>query len=108
MTMDQYQGLAARTSRIELSQRDHLINGCLGLAGEAGECADLLKKNLYQDHRAIREKLIEELGDVLWYVAETATALRVNLEDVAKGNIAKLYDRYPDGFEEEKSLFRQE
>ena len=58
MTLNEYQEQALRTSRAQLTGTDHLINGCLGLAGEAGECADLLKKHLYQDDRPIKEALI--------------------------------------------------
>lgn len=108
MTLNEYQELALRTSRNELSQSDHLMNGCLGLAGEAGECCDLLKKNRFQDGREIKEKMIDELGDVLWYVSEAATALGIWLDQIAEHNIEKLRKRYPEGFSAERSLHREE
>ena len=108
MTMNEYHQLALRTSRGELSSEDHLMNGCLGLAGEAGECCDLLKKSKYQDNREIKEKMIDELGDVLWYVSEAAAALGIWMEDIAQHNIDKLKKRYPHGFDPEKSLHRKE
>ena len=108
MTLNEYQELALRTSRNDIDSVAHLTNGCLGLAGEAGECADLLKKALFQDGREIKEKMIDELGDVLWYVAEAAAAMGVWLDDIAKHNIEKLQRRYPDGFDPEKSLHREE
>ena len=108
MTLNEYQELALRTSRNDLDSMDHLMNGCLGLAGEAGECADLLKKSMYQDGRDIKEKMIDELGDVLWYVSETATALGIWLDQVAEHNIEKLKKRYPEGFDAERSLHREE
>ena len=107
MTLNEYQEQALRTSRTQLTGTDHLINGCLGLAGEAGECADLLKKHLYQDDRPIKEDLINELGDVLWYVSETATALGIWMDEIAQRNIDKLRKRYPQGFDPEKSLHRE-
>lgn len=108
MTLNEYQGLAHITRNRALSPDDHLLNGCLGLAGEAGECADLVKKCFFQDGRDIREKLYEELGDVLWYVAETAGAMGWDMDSIARANIGKLRKRYPEGFEAEKSLHRDE
>ncbi len=108
MQLNEYHELALRTSRGELSSDEHLLNGCLGLAGEAGECCDLLKKRKYQDGREIREQMIDELGDVLWYVSEAAAAIGVWLDDIAQHNIEKLQKRYPKGFDPERSLHREE
>lgn len=107
MTLNEYAALAQRTSNRDLTIEGHLHNGVLGLAGEAGECADLVKKCFYQDGRAIREALLDELGDVLWYVVEAATSLNYSLEDVAQHNIEKLRKRYPQGFDAEHSLHRE-
>ena len=107
MTLNEYQELAQRTSNDELTLKEHLFNGVLGLAGEAGECADLVKKRYFQDGRSIIHLLEDELGDVLWYVAETAAALGLTLEEVAQHNVEKLRKRYPDGFEAERSLHRE-
>ena len=108
MTLNEYQALAQRTSNRALDNKGHLFNGVLGLAGEAGECADLLKKHYYQDGRNFVDDLEDELGDVLWYVAETARALGLTLEEVAVRNVEKLKKRYPEGFEAERSLHREE
>jgi NTP pyrophosphatase (non-canonical NTP hydrolase) len=78
----------------------------MGLNGEAGECIDIFKKYFYQGHELDKEKLIDELGDVLWYIAETCTGIGVTMEEVAKRNIEKLRKRYPDGFEVERSVNR--
>jgi NTP pyrophosphatase (non-canonical NTP hydrolase) len=75
-------------------QKDLLLNGVLGLTGESGECADIIKKVRFQGHTLDAEHLEEELGDVLWYIAETATGLGVSLEDVAQKNLDKLHQRY--------------
>ena len=108
MTLNEYQESAQRTSNRALDQRGHLFNGVLGLSGEAGECADLVKKCYFQDARPIDDALIDELGDVLWYVAETAAARGVTLEEVAQHNVEKLRRRYPVGFEVQRSLHREE
>ena len=87
--------------------RDVLINGVMGLCGEAGEAIDIVKKHLAQGHELDREGLIKELGDVAWYLAETATALGIDLDEVLERNIDKLKKRYPEGFSAEKSQHRQ-
>ncbi len=107
MTLNEYAALAQRTSN-QKSQSGKLENGCLGLAGEAGEVCDVLKKYLYQGHELDRAKMALELGDVLWYVVETAAGLDLTLEDIARMNIEKLKRRYPEGFDAERSVNRDE
>ena len=107
MTLNEYQSNAMRTTRRDLSPDSHLFNGILGLSGEVGECADLVKKKFYQDGRDIYDDLKDELGDVMWYVAEVASAMEWDLEEVAKHNIDKLRRRYPEGFDAEMSLHRE-
>lgn len=84
------------------SKRDILFTGALGLTGEAGEVADLTKKLVFHDwmpdeFRAdFRDKLREELGDVLWYIILLAYGyLGISLEEVIQTNIDKLSNRYP-------------
>ena len=107
MTLNEYQLLAQQTAKITDNPGDKLLNGCMGLNGEAGECIDLLKKHYFQGHALDRKKLAEELGDVLWYCAELATGLGVTLDEVAERNIAKLRRRYPEGFDPERSVRRE-
>jgi NTP pyrophosphatase (non-canonical NTP hydrolase) len=83
-----------------------LIVSALGLAGEAGEFANLVKKMTAHGHPFDSEALEDELGDVLWYLAEAATAAGLNLERIAELNVKKLLNRYPDGFKEEDSIHR--
>ena len=106
MTANEYQRQALRTLNPALSKKDVLINGVMGLCGEAGEAIDLVKKHLAQGHPLDREALLKELGDVAWYLAETAYALDADLESVLAGNIEKLRQRYPEGFDAERSLER--
>ncbi len=107
MTLNEYQELAQLTSNT-IMDFDKINNGVLGLSGETGECSDLWKKTLYQGHEFDDHHMALELGDVLWYIAELAAGLGMTLEEIAAMNIKKLRWRYPDGFEAERSLHRQE
>ena len=108
MTINEYQKLAMTTLNPALSKTDVLLNGVMGLCGEAGEAIDIVKKHLHQGHALDKDKLAKELGDIAWYLAETATALDISLEDVLAGNIEKLRSRYPEGFSTERSVNRNE
>jgi NTP pyrophosphatase (non-canonical NTP hydrolase) len=79
----------------------------MGLCGESGEVIDIVKKHLAQGHELNKDKIIEELGDVLWYVAEVAYVLNVKLEDVFTLNIEKLSKRYKNGFSVSDSINRK-
>lgn len=108
MNANEYQKLAQRTSNKELPSGHHVLNGALGLCGEAGEVADSVKKAYMQGHHIDCAHIAEELGDVLWYIAETATAIGYDMETIMQMNIAKLRKRYPDGFSAERSINREE
>ena len=108
MTINEYQKLAMTTLNPDLNKNDVLINGVMSLCGESGECIDIVKRHLAQGHELDRDNLIKELGDVAWYLAETAFALDVELEEVFIRNIEKLKKRYPEGFSRSKSINRQE
>lgn len=129
MTINEYQELAMRTNdgicndRLFVASFDYednlqdqlkdlvnpgeLINGALGLTGEAGEVSDMIKKYIFHGHDLDRDDLVKELGDVCWYVALISQAIGVNLEDVMLLNIEKLIKRYPEGFSEEASINRK-
>ena len=104
MTFNEYQAYAARTSGCAPDRK--ILNGVMGLNGEAGECIDIVKKHIMQGHPLDREKLIDELSDVLWYCAELASGLEISLDEAAAHNVEKLKKRYPDGFETKRSLER--
>lgn len=80
MDFNEYQYLAMRTSP---DDHDRILNGCLGLIGESGEIVDIVKKHMFQSTAGTplpTDKLIEEMGDVMWYVAETVTGLGYTLK----------------------------
>ena len=106
MTINEYQKLAMTTLNPALDKKDVLINGVMGLCGESGEAIDIVKKFLAQGHELDKEHLAKELGDIAWYLAETATAIEFNLEDIFQMNIDKLKKRYPQGFNVENSINR--
>lgn len=111
MTINEYQTLALRTeSRVTADTVPYvrILEGVMGLNGEAGEAVEILKKVLFQGHTFDREHLAKELGDVCWYLAVTADAIGYDLESIMQMNIDKLRARYPDGFKAEKSLHRKE
>ena len=107
MTANDYQKQAMTTLNPALSKKDVLINGVMGLCGEAGEAIDIVKKHLHQGHELDREALKKELGDIAWYLAETAWALEIPLEEILTENLAKLKARYPEGFSEKASINRE-
>ena len=109
MTVNEYQQLALRTESHTENNLDRILQGVMGLAGESGECVDLVKKLIFQGHSLDSEHLMKELGDVAWYLALTADAIGYTLEEVLEANIKKLEARYPDGrFEAGKSINRKE
>lgn len=83
-----------------------LLNGLMGLNGEAGEAIDILKKHLYHGHDLDKEHLAKELGDVAWYLAVSADAIGYDLETILQMNVDKLRARYPEGFDPKRSKYR--
>jgi NTP pyrophosphatase (non-canonical NTP hydrolase) len=108
MELNQYQELALRTHNEEASQVQSFANYALGLNGEAGEVADHIKKGIFHGHEMNRHELAKELGDVLWYVANISNLIGMSLDQVAEMNITKLKKRYPNGFDKERSVNRNE
>lgn len=107
MTINEYQKLAMSTLNPALSEKEVLLNGVMGLCGESGEAIDLVKKWMMQGHELDKAHLAKELGDVAWYLAETATAIGYDLETILQANIDKLKARYPEGFDACRSMHRK-
>lgn len=119
MTINEYQNECMRTTNgmpetIILTRANNyisnnyatLLNGLMGLNGEAGECIDIFKKTIFHGHPFDVEHLAKELGDVAWYLAVSANAIGYDLETIFQMNVDKLNKRYPDGFETERSKNR--
>jgi NTP pyrophosphatase (non-canonical NTP hydrolase) len=107
LTLTEYQKLANRTSGAGGNGERRLIVAALGLAGEAGEFANMVKKLTAHGHSITPETLAEELGDVMWYLAEAATAIGLDLGEIGEQNVEKLRQRYPEGFSQERSINRE-
>ena len=97
---DLYQD-AAEATAIYPNKGDNLYYPALGLAGEAGEVCEKIKKIMRDQegilHQNNVEDLSKELGDVLWYVAALASELNISMASIAEGNMAKLQDRLDRG-----------
>jgi NTP pyrophosphatase (non-canonical NTP hydrolase) len=96
MDFKEYQEKSRKTA-IYPNQGNNFIYTTLGLVGESGEIAEKIKKVIRDGDGCItdekREELNKELGDVLWYLAQMATELKLSLDDIAEKNIKKLYSR---------------
>jgi NTP pyrophosphatase (non-canonical NTP hydrolase) len=93
--LSEYQRLSRRTA--EYPRNDWLAYPALGLAGEAGEVAEHAKKAIRDDAGSVsderRAAMAKELGDVLWYVAQLASELDLDLNEIADTNLQKLLSR---------------
>lgn len=129
MTASEYQRLAMRTNdghatnrlfdkmnMTEFIRPNHswdlggILNGCLGLSGEAGEFNDMIKKWIFHEKPLDEEHAKKEIGDVLWYVAMICESFGWNMNEIMQMNIDKLNARYPKeiGFTPELANNRKE
>jgi NTP pyrophosphatase (non-canonical NTP hydrolase) len=116
MTLSEYQSAVLRTEnsdfnsirgRLDSDRALRLIHGVMGVQTEAGELADTLKKATFYGRPFDRINILEEVGDVLWYLTVICDAAGSSLEIVMNKNIAKLRGRYGDQFSEEKAVNRR-
>lgn len=98
LKLNEYQKFAERTASGADGNLPPLWYLALGLTGESGEVADLVKKFERHAKPVDNDRLADELGDVLWYIAILSSRIGLTLEEVASGNVEKLRRRYPDGF----------
>ncbi len=100
MTFEEYQKKSRKTA-LYPDVGGNFIYPTLGLAGEAGEVAEKIKKVIRDDGGEIlpekKKELEKELGDVLWYLSQLTTEIGLSLEEVAEKNIEKLYSRLDRG-----------
>lgn len=107
MNMDTYQALAARTINPALDNQQMLHHALFEMSSEMGEISGLYQKEL-QGHEIDKQHLKKEIGDLLWGAAELCTANGFSMDEIAQMNIDKLRERYPDGFDVERSKHRAE
>ena len=88
------------------SEAEFFVHAAIGIAGEAGEVLDSVKKHWVYNAPLDQENLVEELGDVLFYVQAMALKLGVSLEQVVSQNMAKLMKRYPTGYSDHAAVLR--
>ncbi|WHY76084.1 nucleoside triphosphate pyrophosphohydrolase family protein [Neobacillus sp. WH10] len=110
MRLNEYMEERKRTESKEQSIPEKLTNYAMGCAGETGEIVDIVKKIVFQGHplEGERTKLIKEFGDDFWYRFGLMELFGITLEEVLETNIYKLNNRYPDGFDKERSVNRNE
>tara|TARA_Y100000356_G_C11027800_1_gene166852 strand:+ start:89 stop:493 length:405 start_codon:yes stop_codon:yes gene_type:complete len=93
------------------SQPQRLLTGAIGICSEGGELLDIVKKIIFQGKEPseeLRNKVKNELGDVMWYVQQVLITMEWDLEEVLAENTKKLSGRYPEGFDVDKSENRSE
>jgi NTP pyrophosphatase (non-canonical NTP hydrolase) len=102
-TFEAYEARALRTDGSPAGREEAIAICALGLSGESGEVCDNLKKWLAHGHTLPRDRLLDGLGDVLWYLTALTSKLGSNLAEVARRNVDKLDARYPHGFDPARS-----
>ena len=108
LTFTDYQLQADLTAGKHQDSREEILNWTLGLAGESGEFANLIKKAIFHQHGFNYGEIVSELGDCLWYISQLCTSLGIDMGMVAEQNNKKLARRYPKGFTSEDSINRSE
>jgi NTP pyrophosphatase (non-canonical NTP hydrolase) len=84
-----------------------ILNGCLGLSGEAGEFNDMMKKWIFHEKELDVDHAQKEVGDILWYIAMICHSFGWDMDEIMQKNIEKLKARYPDGFDVDLSAHRK-
>lgn len=106
MDFAQYQKESYIAIQPHESNKEEVMHWAIGLGEEAGEALSVIKHKFYGGQYDV-EDLVTELGDVLWHIAAMCTACRLDMQDVAEYNIAKLRHRYPSGdFDNNRSINR--
>ena len=105
MTADEFQTKSRRTIDGDLTAEGIREHALFGLMSEVGEVASLFQ-HVYQGEKFSVDRFIDEMGDVMWMIAELCTGLGVSLNTVLENNVEKLLKRYPNGFEKERSVNR--
>ena len=104
--LDVFQEEALRSMRNDLPYEAICSNMCMGLAGETGETVDIFKKHIYQGKDLDINDVIEEIGDILWYIANLCNVNKITMKECMESNVEKLRKRYPNGFSIKDALER--
>ena len=104
--LDVFQEEALRSMRSDLPYEAICSNMCMGLAGETGETVDIFKKHIYQGKDLDINDVIEEIGDILWYIANLCNVNKITMKECMESNVEKLRKRYPNGFSIKDALER--
>ena len=102
-----YQQQARRTQNPNLTPRERAEHALWGMSAEVGEICGLFQKT-HQGHELSHSELRKEIGDLQWFVAELCDVFEWDLGCIAEENLVKLRKRYPNGFEAERSVHREE
>jgi NTP pyrophosphatase (non-canonical NTP hydrolase) len=94
------------SNRLGAPETQRLLHGSIGLATEAGEMLDAVKKHVFYGAPLDKVNMAEEVGDLFWYCAVICDALNVSFEEVQEKNIAKLKARYGAMFSKDRALHR--
>lgn len=108
MNINEYQNKVLRTFNQSNEVKENILQCLLGLNGEVGEVTDLFKKHFFQGHHLEPKSLNEEIGDVMWYIANLCNSLELDLSRILENNLSKLKLRYPEGFSEQASKERSD
>jgi NTP pyrophosphatase (non-canonical NTP hydrolase) len=113
MTIDDFQKLTTLTEapvtpelRVRCAAVARLLHGGIGISTEIGEFMDVLKRYIFYGKAIDHVNLVEELGDLVFYISVLANALGVSLEEIMQANIDKLRARYPNKFSEHDAVVR--
>lgn len=103
-----YPLLVEKTSRKDLPKDERIMNALLGMCGEIREVVDTFKKHYFQGHELDVNRVVEEMGDVVYYLCWLLIELGEDIAEVCFENMVKLEKRYPFGFSAERSINRKE
>ena len=100
----EYQEFASSALQPRFKGKIGLYGFALGLGGETGEVLDAIKKREFYEREDIPiEHIEEELGDIMWYIANICTRYGISLDDVLAKNVKKLRERYQKLYEQERN-----
>ncbi len=108
MTATEYQDGVEKTRNKFCSEEDEMKNYCLGMSSEVGELIGAIKHHLFHNWELDKPNIVEEMGDIIWYITALARTLNIDLNEILDYNLIKLRERYPDGFDPQKSIDRKE